>query len=159
MNDSVENGTGPIAAGPLVKPEEAGKGLLSPARNWLLPGSQTLFLGILALIACFAVARTLQPVLMPLAFAWVLSAMLAPMVRKLTGWKVPHGLAVAFAIILTVFLFFRAEPSDVARFPDQFPSRNRRVRGLERSAARVPEARFLPNRRFHLRARIDERTL
>ncbi len=88
--------------------ETAGKGLLAPARHWLLPGSQTLFLGILALIACFAVVRILQPVLMPLAFAWVLSAMLAPLVRKLTKWHVPHGLAVAFAIIVTVFLFFRA---------------------------------------------------
>ena len=108
MNDNVENGNGPNATPPPAKPEEAGNGFLAPARHWLLPGSQTLFLGILALIACFAVARTLQPVLMPLAFAWVLSAMLAPMVRKLTDWKVPHGLAVAFAIILTVFLFFRA---------------------------------------------------
>ena len=84
------------------------KGVLAPARNWLLPGSQSLFLGILAVIAGFAVVRALQPVLMPLAFAWVLSAMLAPLVRTLAKWGVPHGIAVAVAILLTVLIFFRA---------------------------------------------------
>ncbi len=83
-------------------------GSVPSARNWLLPGSQTLFLGVLALIACFAVVQTLKPVLMPIAFAWVLSAMLAPMVRTLAAHRVPHGLAVAFAVVVTVFVFFQA---------------------------------------------------
>ena len=42
-----------------------GKPIPPAIRNWLLPGSQTLFLGILALIASFVVIQTLKPVLMP----------------------------------------------------------------------------------------------
>ena len=98
MNDNSENAMG--------SGRDGGAG--TTARNWLLPGSQTLFLGILALVASFTVVRVLQPVLMPLACAWVLSAMLAPLVRTLTRWRVPHGLAVALAIVVTVFVFFRA---------------------------------------------------
>ena len=88
----------------------AGDGrLTAPAiRNWLLPGSQTLFLGIIALVACFAAILALKPVLMPVVFAWVLAAMLAPLVRTLAGWRIPHGLGVALAIVFTVFVFFEA---------------------------------------------------
>ena len=85
-----------------------GKAMPPAIRNWLLPGSQTLFLGILALIATFAVIQTLKPVLMPVVFAWVLSAMLAPFVRTLTKWRVPYALGVTFAIIFTVLVFFEA---------------------------------------------------
>ncbi len=82
---------------------------MSPAiRNWLLPGSQTLFLGIIALVVCFVVIQALKPVLMPVVFAWILSAMLTPFVRTLTKWRVPYALGVAFAIVFTVFVFFEA---------------------------------------------------
>ncbi len=85
-----------------------GKTMPPAIRNWLLPGSQTLFLGILALIATFVVIQTLKPVLMPVVFAWVLSAMLAPFVRTLTKWRVPYALGVTFAIVFTVLVFFEA---------------------------------------------------
>ena len=85
-----------------------GKPIPPAIRNWLLPGSQTLFLGILALIASFVVIQTLKPVLMPVVFAWVLSAMLAPFVRTLAKWHVPHALGVTLAIVLTVLIFFEA---------------------------------------------------
>lgn len=78
------------------------------ARKWLLPGSQTLFLGILAVVVLFWVFGILKSVLMPLVFAWVLSAMLAPLVKALARWKVPYPLAVTFAILFTVFVFFES---------------------------------------------------
>ena len=77
-------------------------------RNWLLPGSQTLFLGILAIVSGFFVLRALKPVLMPVVFAWVLGAMLAPLVRTLAKWHVPYVIGVALAIGLTLLIFFRA---------------------------------------------------
>ena len=85
-----------------------GKAMSPAVRNWLLPGSQTLFLGIIALVVCFVVIQALKPVLMPVVFAWILSAMLAPLVRTLTKWRVPYALGVAFAIIFTVLIFFEA---------------------------------------------------
>ena len=86
--------------------EQKDKLNISPARTWLLPGSQTLFLGIIATVICFAVFRVLKSVLMPLAFAWVLSAMLAPLVRRMGKWKIPYPIAIGFAILLTVFICF-----------------------------------------------------
>ena len=85
-----------------------GKTIAPAIRNWLLPGSQTLFLGIIALVVCFIVIQALKPVLMPVVFAWILSAMLAPLVRTLTKWRVPYALSVAFAIVFTVLVFFEA---------------------------------------------------
>ena len=85
-----------------------GKAIPPAIRNWLLPGSQTLFLGIIALVVCFVVIQTLKPVLMPVVFAWVLSAMLAPLVRTLAKWRVPYALGVALAIVFTVLIFFEA---------------------------------------------------
>ncbi len=102
-----------------------GKAIAPAIRNWLLPGSQTLFLGIIALVVCFVVIQTLKPVLMPVVFAWVLSAMLAPLVRTLAKWRVPYGLGVALAIVFTVLVFFEAGillnelvSSFVAKYPE-----------------------------------------
>lgn len=77
-------------------------------RGWLLPGSQTLFLGILALFACVVAFGALRSVLMPLAFAWVLSAMLAPLVRTMVSWRIPHAIAVAVSMVILLFVFFEA---------------------------------------------------
>lgn len=77
-------------------------------RNWLLPGSQTLFLGILAMFACFVAFWALRPVLMPLVFAWILATMLAPLVRVLVSWRLPHALAVAISLVVLVWVFFEA---------------------------------------------------
>ena len=85
-----------------------GKTIAPAIRNWLLPGSQTLFLGIIAIVVCFVVIQTLKPVLMPVVFAWVLSAMLAPLVRTLTKWRIPYAISVALAIVFTVLVFFEA---------------------------------------------------
>ena len=102
-----------------------GKVIPPAIRNWLLPGSQTLFLGIIALVVCFVVIQTLKPVLMPVVFAWVLSAMLAPFVRTLTKWRIPYAVGVAFAIVFTVLVFFEAGilinelvSSFVAKYPE-----------------------------------------
>ena len=113
--------------------DSIGKGVGSPARNWLLPGSQTVFLGLLALVAGFAVVRFMKPVLMLLAFAWVFSAMLAPLVRTLTRLRVPHGLAVAVVILLTVFVLFRAGMlvNDlVASFVDKYGDYSQKLTSL-----------------------------
>lgn len=85
--------------------KEHGKEL---ARKWLLPGSQTLFLGILATIALFHSIGAMKSVLMPFLFAWVLTAILRPFVDLLNKWKIPHVVAVTSAILLTVFIFFVA---------------------------------------------------
>lgn len=77
-------------------------------RGWLLPGSQTLFLGILALFACVVAFGALRSVLMPLAFAWILAAMLAPLVRAMVAWRIPHALAVAVSLVFLLFVFFQA---------------------------------------------------
>lgn len=77
-------------------------------RGWLLPGSQTLFLGILALFACVVAFGALRSILMPLAFAWVLAAMLAPLVRTMVSWRIPHAIAVAVSLVILLLVFFEA---------------------------------------------------
>jgi len=47
------------------------------------------------IIAALYVGRDL---LIPLALAGILSFILAPLLRRLTDWRVPHGLAVALVI-------------------------------------------------------------
>lgn len=77
-------------------------------RGWLLPRSQSLFLGILALFACVVAFGALRSVLMPLAFAWILTAMLAPLVRAMVSCRIPHALAVAISLVFLLIVFFEA---------------------------------------------------
>ena len=77
-------------------------------RGWLLPRSQSLFLGILALFACVVAFGALRSVLMPLAFAWILTAMLAPLVRAMVSCRIPHAMAVAISLVFLLIVFFEA---------------------------------------------------
>ncbi len=66
-------------------------------------------LGVIAVILAFAAFKALGSVLKPIVFAWVLSAMLAPLVSVLSNkLRLPQVLSIFIAMALTVFIVFEA---------------------------------------------------
>lgn len=66
-------------------------------------------IGIIAVILTFAAMRELQSVLKPLAFAWVLMAILSPLVRFLAKrLRVPETISILIAMALSVLIIFQA---------------------------------------------------
>lgn len=62
--------------------------------------------GVLAVIAVGFVLREAQAVFMPLVIAWLLSYVLAPVVRFLTNLKIPLGLTIAVVVLSLFSLVF-----------------------------------------------------
>lgn len=61
----------------------------------------------IALILCFAALRQLDNVLKPLAFAWVLMLMLAPLVKFASQrLRIPEMLAIILSMAFAIFVFF-----------------------------------------------------
>lgn len=66
-------------------------------------------IAILTVIAVFFVAKAMGSVLKPILFAWIISTMLAPLVKWLNEkCRLPYALAVTIAMILTILVIFEA---------------------------------------------------
>lgn len=65
-------------------------------------------LGVVAAILAFTALRSLGSVLKPLAFAWVLMLMLAPLVKFASSkLRMPEGLAILLSMAVAIFVFFK----------------------------------------------------
>lgn len=61
----------------------------------------------MALVLAFVALKSLGTVLKPLAFAWVLTLILAPMVKAIVKWlRLPETLAILIAMAIAIFAFF-----------------------------------------------------
>ena len=65
---------------------------------------QTAFIGILTVIALFAVMHLLETVFIPLVIAGLLSLMLTPVVNRLNRWKIPRlvGIILVMAVLFVI---------------------------------------------------------
>lgn len=75
-------------------------------KKWALA---VLPIAIIAVILTFAAMRELQSVLIPLTFAWVLMAILSPLVRLLSRrLRVPETLSILISMALSIFVILQA---------------------------------------------------
>lgn len=64
---------------------------------------------VIAVILFFTACKTLDSVLKPISFAWVLMAILSPLVKMLNRrCRIPEILSIFCALLLTIFIFFQA---------------------------------------------------
>lgn len=67
----------------------------------------TTCIAILTVITVLYAAKAMGSILMPILFAWIISTMLAPFVNLLNKkCRIPYPLAVAIAMVITVFAIF-----------------------------------------------------
>lgn len=67
----------------------------------------TFCITVIAIIFIFGALKFLDTVLKPVAFAWILMAMLAPLVNTLTKkLKIPELLSIVLSLVFTIFIFF-----------------------------------------------------
>ena len=63
--------------------------------------------GIVSLVLAVAALKSLGTVLKPLAFAWVLMLVLAPMVKACVRWlRIPETLAIVLSVLIAVYACF-----------------------------------------------------
>lgn len=67
---------------------------------------RSLFLGIIAAVLAGAALRQAQAVLIPLILAWMISQLLAPMVRLFGKGRIPSELATILALIVLLLAFY-----------------------------------------------------
>ncbi len=91
-------------------------------------------LGIIAAIMLFSAFKALSSVLIPITFAWMLSAILTPLVRFLSRkFRIPETLAIIAAIVVTIFVFFGAGVflnSIVSSFISKYGEYTEKLQGL-----------------------------
>ena len=82
------------------------------------------FLGIITSALMVLVLQQLKTVFIPLIFAVLLSIMLAPAIKFLSRFKIPHGISltvVILAVFLLIYLMGSVIYASVASFTQEFP--------------------------------------
>ena len=85
----------------------------------------TLFLGLLAVLAMASVLHLLQAVFIPLVIAGLLSLMLSPLVRGLSRLRIPRAMGITivlFALIIILYVVGRLFYSSLVAFTQLFGS-------------------------------------
>ncbi|MBC8278282.1 MAG: AI-2E family transporter [FCB group bacterium] len=82
------------------------------------------FLGIITSVLMVLVLQQLKTVFIPLIFAVLLSIMLAPAIKFLSRFKIPHGISLTVVILAVFFLIYLLGSviyASVASFTTEFP--------------------------------------
>ncbi|RKX75421.1 MAG: AI-2E family transporter [Spirochaetes bacterium] len=68
--------------------------------------AETIFIGLLTVLALGTVLHLLQVVFIPLTIAGLLSLMLTPVVNRLKKWKIPRGVGILLVMLALFFVIY-----------------------------------------------------